>query len=153
MRKFSEMQNILQSRPVTKYRLNLVACFFLEPKIYLACSDMLSYAPHHLIWPESLGYFVLLRWKRNWKKTLYSREWQICFLHDSWRSLACFSPVPIYISSTCLYTYQMQFNFTWQTLGNPPIYLRDPHHLSKASTVGCATLVQQTLGGKVNFPI
>lgn len=49
LRKFSEMQNILQSRPVTKYRLNLVARFFLEPKIHLACSDTLSYAPHHLI--------------------------------------------------------------------------------------------------------
>lgn len=47
--KFSEMQNILQSRPVTKYRLNLVACFFLEPKIHLACLGTLSYAPPHLI--------------------------------------------------------------------------------------------------------
>lgn len=49
---------------------------------------------------------------------------------------------------------QMQFNLTWQMLGNPPIYLQDRHLLStKASAVGCATLLQQSPGGKVRFPI
>lgn len=60
LRQFSEMKNILQSRLVTKYRVNPVAHFFLEPKIHLACSDMLSYAPHHLMQPKSLWYFMLL---------------------------------------------------------------------------------------------
>lgn len=86
------MQNILQSRPVTKYRLNLVACFFLEPKIHLACSGTLSYAPHHLILLASLRYFMLpLGRKRNGGEKLSCRgDWQIAgSLHESWKSAAC----------------------------------------------------------------
>lgn len=107
------MQNILQSRPVTKYRLNLVACFFLEPK---NISGMLRHAelcPSSPNLTQELVVFSCCYWdKKKLEKMPCSGEWQIFSpLWDSWKSLACFFPLPISTSPVCLSANPCSFPF------------------------------------------
>lgn len=149
LRQFSEMKNILQSRLVTKYRVNPVAHFFLEPKIHLACSDMLSYAPHHLMQPKSLWYFMLLLgWKSNWKKhhAVGNGRWSApCVTPGSHQPVSLLFSLIFYQRASM----KPKRNSTWPA-GHWEI-LPFTSGTGTTSPIRCAMLPQQTLNGKSTF--